>query len=190
MKTMKTTAEDGLERLVADNIGAIADGIAYIAVGKPASGNGFRFWRMEILYHEEASERGFGNVRRLIGEDPKAILFNAYESAWAGIAEDGSYKSIADVARRIRNAYKLGLRRAAVEDVDALMPPEMRAECEAEMARRIACEAEMERTYKICGNCKECSYDYCYKYKSYIRGITASRSCENWEHEEPPKGAA
>jgi hypothetical protein len=143
MKTTKTTAKDGLERLVAENIGELADGIAYIAVGKPATGKGFRMWRMEILYHEGASRRDFGDVRRLIGEDANTILFNSYESAWVGIDEDGSYRSIADVARRIRNAYKIGLCRAAVADVDALMPPEMRTEYEAEMARREAVWAEM-----------------------------------------------
>jgi hypothetical protein len=142
MKTTKTTAKDGLERLVADNIGELADGLAYIAVGKPAAGKGFRMWRMEILRHESASRRDFGDVRRLIGEDPKTILFCPQESAWVGFDEDGSCRSIADVARRIRNAYKLGLRRAAVEDVDTLMPPEMRAEYEAEMARRETVLAE------------------------------------------------
>jgi hypothetical protein len=124
----------GLERLVAANISALKDGIAYIAVGKSATGKGYRRrWQMEILYNESASRRDFGNIRRLIGEDPKTILFNTYESAWVGISEDGSFKSIKDIATRIKGGYEAGRCCATFDDVDALMPADMRARYEAEI---------------------------------------------------------
>ncbi|MDR1466663.1 MAG: hypothetical protein LBI40_03495 [Treponema sp.] len=87
---------------------------------------------------------GIWSCAPLIGEDPNTILFNTYDSGWVGIEEDGSYKSMKDIASRIRNAYKIRLCRVEYDDVDALMPPDMRTEYEAEMARRIAIKEERE----------------------------------------------
>jgi hypothetical protein len=128
--------KNGLEQFVCANIDALKDGIAYIAVGKPTTGKGCRYWRLEILYHESASPRDFGNIHYLINEDPRTILFNTWDSAWAGFDEDGDCKSTRDVAKRIKEAYEAGRFRASIEDVDALMPDVMRAEYEAEMKER------------------------------------------------------
>jgi hypothetical protein len=139
-----TETRGGLEGLVAGNIAALQDGAAYIAVGKPAAGTGFRYWRMEALFPESASRRDFGDVRRLVNDDPNAILFNTYESAWVDFDEDGGYKSVRDVAMRIKAGYEAGRCRASVDDVDALMPAGLRAEYEAEMKERKAILRDME----------------------------------------------
>jgi hypothetical protein len=143
-----TETRGGLEGLVAGNIAALREGIAYIAVGKPVAGKGFRYWRMETLYNESASRRDFGDVRRLVNDDPNAILFNTCESAWVGFDEDGGYKSVRDVAMRIKAGYEAGRCRASVDDVDALMPAGLWAECEAEMEERKAILRDMEARKK------------------------------------------
>jgi hypothetical protein len=134
----------GLERLVEENIDALKEGLAYIAVGKPATGKGCRCWRMKVIYNETDDLRDFGDINRLIGADPKTILFNTYDSAWVGIEEDGNYKSIKDIANRIKAGYEAGRCRADYSDVAALMPAAMREEHEAEMKERLRVIGELE----------------------------------------------
>ncbi|MDR1218364.1 MAG: hypothetical protein LBK73_02010 [Treponema sp.] len=143
-----TETRGGLEGLVADNVTALQDGAAYIAVGKPTAGTGFRYWRMEALYPKSASRRDFGDVRRLVNDDLNTILFKAYKSAWIGFDKNGGYKSARDVAMRIRAMYEAGRCRASHDDVDALMPVGLRAEYEAEMEKRRAFTRDMEALKK------------------------------------------
>jgi hypothetical protein len=42
--------KNGLEQLVCANIDALKDGIAYIAVGKPTAGKGYRYWRWDSAW--------------------------------------------------------------------------------------------------------------------------------------------
>jgi len=113
---------DGLLKLVKDNIRELSEGIAYFAVGKRHTGRGYRSWDMLVIYPETTDKREFGDIRRLIRDDEKTILFNPYESAWVGFSEEGDYKSVNDIAKRIRNGYLTGLCRADFNDVDRLMP--------------------------------------------------------------------
>jgi hypothetical protein len=170
--------KNGLEQLVCANIDALKDGIAYIAVGKPTSGKGYRYRRMEILYHESASPRDFGNIRHLINDDPRTIFFNTWDSAWAGFDEDGDYKSTRDVAKRIKQAYEAERCRASIEDVDALMPDVMRAEYEAEMKERDRfinrekrikeLKAKLEAIQENCKKCHQWECGYCSESKWYL----------------------
>jgi hypothetical protein len=123
----------GLEKLVEENICELKEGIAYVAVGKRRPSRGSRPWEMIVIYNEGAERREFGNIRHLINDDENTILFNTYNSAWVGFTEEGEYKSIRDVANRIKTGYENGRCRATHDDVDALMPEDLRAEMMAEV---------------------------------------------------------
>jgi hypothetical protein len=119
-KEKKLKKYSGLEKLVADHIRQLSEGIAYVAVGKRRPGSGGRLWDMIFIYPDSDSGWTFGMIRRLIREDDNTILFNTYQSAWAGFTEHGDYKSVEDVAKRIKEAYETGKCRATFDDVDVL----------------------------------------------------------------------
>ena len=110
----------GLEKLVAENIGELSEGIAYIAVGKRRPGSGGRLWDMIVVFPESDEGWTFGKIRRLIREDDKTIIFNTYNSAWVGFTEEGGFTSIEDVAKRIKEGYESGKCRATLDTVDDL----------------------------------------------------------------------
>jgi len=106
----------GLEKLVSENIDEIANGIAWIVVGKPQGK-----WDMKVVWKELSLDIEFQKARILIERDPNAILVNGYENAWLGIDEDGNYKSVKDIADRIKAGYKAGMCLVTKEDIDRMM---------------------------------------------------------------------
>ena len=116
-----------IEALVESNIHEIADGFCWVLMGKYQSTRGYRKFDMVCVNPETADRCEFGDMRRLLADDPSAILFNGYENAWVGVDGLGGVDEVSprEVAKRLANAYRNGLCRATGEDIDALMPKEL-----------------------------------------------------------------
>lgn len=116
----------GLEMLVESNINEIADGMAWIMLGKYQSTRGYRKWQMICVYTDTAEQIEFGDMRRLLNDDKNAILFNGYENAWVGVdGVGGTDVDIKDIAKRLKRAYDTGFCKATHDEIDALMPKEL-----------------------------------------------------------------
>jgi hypothetical protein len=116
----------GLEQLVSSNIHEFTSGIPWILVGKAQSTRGYRYWDMVVLHEEEsACEFEFRKAHILLEDDPNAILINGYHNAWVGVDEDGEYKSIKDIAKRIKAGYEAGWCKTSAFEVDMLKPAAM-----------------------------------------------------------------
>jgi len=118
-----------LEMLIESNTIEIADGLAWILLGKHQPAKGQRTWRMVCAYAEScvADKSDFDDMHQLLKDDPNAILFNGYECAWVGVdGVGGTDFSIKDVARRLKTAYDTGFCRSTHEEIDALMPESLK----------------------------------------------------------------
>lgn len=114
-----------LEELIKNDLGAISDGIAYVAIGKAKDGNGRRVWKFEIIWPDDtADESVIAPVKYLFYSDPNTILVNAYQNAWIGFTGEGAFcdgGNVRDVARRIRWGYKIGRCRVTFDDVKEIV---------------------------------------------------------------------
>jgi hypothetical protein len=117
----------GLEQLVSDHISEISSGIPWILIGKAQSTKGYRYWDAVVLHEDDtcACDMDFRKARLLFNDDNNAILINGYQNAWVGISEDGEYKSIKDVTKRIKAGYEAGRCKTSHLEIAMLKPMEI-----------------------------------------------------------------
>ncbi|GMO53928.1 MAG: hypothetical protein Pg6C_20340 [Treponemataceae bacterium] len=113
-----------LEEQVKDNLYEIGGGIAWVLVGKfkhPITKR--RRWHLAILW-EDDFESDSDVIKKMLADDPNAIFFNSYNSAWVGFDECGNFEegeNVRTVAKRIRNAYQIGRCKADYENIEAVL---------------------------------------------------------------------
>ena len=111
-----------LEKEVDSCIDEIAGGIAYVMIAKI---NGV--WQLTTLWNEYAEIEEFDELKAILAKDSNAFIINGYDNAWVGTDGEGGYESVADVTQRLYNAYYNRFCPATVEEIDGLMPEELRA---------------------------------------------------------------
>jgi hypothetical protein len=116
-----------LEEQVKDNLSEIRYGIAWVLVGKfkhPITRR--RRWHIAIIWKDDFAndELTRAVIKKMLADDPNAIFFNSYYSAWVGFDEYGDYaegEGFRTVTARIRNAYRNGKCKADYETIEAVL---------------------------------------------------------------------